>query len=124
MNKTVTKNINNSESASVTFELDWDRICNCIGHEMWPKLASSIRAIVNEAKNEIKSKDFSEEKNVEKIIDILKNKRNLVIEERTYLKQLIKRAKQWKDARMNAVTDQCLVFVSFCEYFISYMLLT
>ena len=74
------------------FELNWDRICECIGHEMWPKLASSIRGIVNDQKNNIKSDDFSD-KTVQEIIEILKAKRNLAIEERMYFKALVQRAK-------------------------------
>ncbi len=98
---------NEASEALVEFELNWDRICNCIGHEMWPKLASSIRGIVNEQKNEIKSEDFSEE-SIEKIIEILKGKRNLAIEERIYLKALTERAKAFKATKESAPTHECM----------------
>jgi len=75
----------------VEFALNWERICNCIAHEMWPKLASTLRGILNEEKHEIKSENISEE-SIDKIIEILKGKRNLANEERIYFKALAQRA--------------------------------
>ena len=98
-------------SKSDGFALNWDRICNCIAHEMWPKLASSIRGIVSEEKNEISADPFCDEKSMEsmdKIIEILKVKRNLVIEERTYIKALVERARKWNETQTNTATNQCL----------------
>ena len=100
-------------SESDGFVLNWDRICNCIAHEMWPKLASSIRGIVSEEKNEISADPFCDEKSMDKIIEILKVKRNLVVEERKYIKALVERARKWNETQTKAVTNQCLVYPIF-----------
>ena len=85
-------------------KISWLNICNAIKHEMYPKLASAIRPIIREQnedkdnvdddenKNTLKIGLYDIEENVEKVIEYLKTKRKLGVEERDYLKKLIKRA--------------------------------
>ena len=74
---------------------------------MYPKLASAVRQFINNHKNDnedekssIGSYDLSIESE-SKLIDFLKTKRKLPFEERTYLQQLIKRARSFKPIAKN-----------------------
>eukprot|EP01084_Bolivina_argentea_P136232 239931_1 len=79
-----------------TFKIDWNHIIQCITHEMWPKLASVIKAMTNNSTDNLKIdvNDLSD-KTVENVINILKDERYLPIEERQYLTKLIQRAKSF-----------------------------
>ena len=82
-------------------KLSWLHICNAIKHEMYPKLASAIRPIIQDQKHDEDSSDdedtlkiglYDIQQNVNKVIEYLKTKRKLAVEERDYLKRLIERA--------------------------------
>ncbi len=68
--------------------MDWMKICECISHEMWPKLSSIIKSIIRE-KN-IDNYQINNE-NIKNIIDSLRT-RTIQIEPIQYLQKLIKRA--------------------------------
>eukprot|EP01083_Nonionella_stella_P054921 144941_1 len=77
------------------FNLSWDHVVECIKQEMWPKLASVIKALLNR-KNEqgnqmIEINDLSDEC-IDHIVNILKKNKRLPSEECEYLKRLILRA--------------------------------
>eukprot|EP01084_Bolivina_argentea_P114743 204231_1 len=80
------------------FQMSWNHVSQCVAHEMWPKLASAIKGIVNNADETqhpmIDAYDLSD-KNTDNIINILKSERQLAIEEREYLKKLVKRAREF-----------------------------
>ena len=83
-------------------KLSWLNICNAIKHEMYPKLASAIRPIIQDQKHDEESSDDDEDtlniglyeiqQNVKNVIEYLKTKRKLAVEESEYLKRLIQRA--------------------------------
>eukprot|EP01084_Bolivina_argentea_P314599 544914_1 len=73
--------------------LDWTQVCNGISHEMWPKLASAVKSIVTD--QAINQHDLSVT-SIDKVIDILKNKRNLCIEEQEYLRRFLQQAAAFK----------------------------
>eukprot|EP01084_Bolivina_argentea_P200532 342903_1 len=79
----------------IKFYMNWDHICNAIQHEMWPKLANIVRAVINNA-DESKHKILD----IHDVIKILRNERYLAIEERQYLTALVERAKAF-DFRHN-----------------------
>eukprot|EP01084_Bolivina_argentea_P083588 151345_1 len=92
------KQIIDKNDSSLNFRLNWLHIIECIRHEMWPKLASSIYAIIDnkdEAKHKIIDLYNLDGDTISDVIEILKSKRHLAIEERDYLRNLIKRAKQF-----------------------------
>eukprot|EP01084_Bolivina_argentea_P031631 58542_1 len=69
--------------------MDWAKISNCVEYELYPKLASVIKTIVNDNKmNEC----VITEKTVDFMIQTLKTKRNLAYDELCYLRELIQRA--------------------------------
>ena len=90
------------------FRISWYNIINCIKHEMYPKIGSAIRPIIYNGEikqqdsdsddDEIASKvdlyDLSKTQEV-KVIQYLKTKRKLPIEERNYLSNLIQRARSF-----------------------------
>ena len=43
------------------FRMDWHKACNGVSHELWPKLASSVRAIINDKNRSIDQFDLSAE---------------------------------------------------------------
>eukprot|EP01083_Nonionella_stella_P104329 298860_1 len=73
------------------FNLSWDHVVECIKHEMWPKVASVIKALLkrkNEKGNQmIDIYDVSDE-SIDHIVNILKE-RGLPSEECEYLKQFV-----------------------------------
>eukprot|EP01083_Nonionella_stella_P099628 280123_1 len=81
------------------FKMSWNHLTACIKHEMWPKLASVVKAMVandDEKQNDvIDIYDLSDEC-VSKVMNILKKKRHLPREECGYLKGLIHRAKNFE----------------------------
>eukprot|EP01084_Bolivina_argentea_P195341 335131_1 len=74
--------------------MNWERICNGISHEMWPKLANIIRAIIRDKNRNIKEFDISE-KCMGDVIDILKDERHLPSEETDYLREALTRATEF-----------------------------
>eukprot|EP01084_Bolivina_argentea_P309262 534940_1 len=87
---TETETSENKTDKSVThtgFKMDWMKICECISHEMWPKLSSIIKSIIRE--NNIDNYQINE--NIKNIIDSLTT-RTIEIEPIKYLQKLIKRA--------------------------------
>eukprot|EP01084_Bolivina_argentea_P187017 322237_1 len=77
----------------VTFRINWTHIANCVQHYMYPKLANTIRAIINDTE---KATGLHDVNNIDKLVDILKAQRHLTIEETTYLYKLHERAMQFK----------------------------
>eukprot|EP01084_Bolivina_argentea_P281296 481260_1 len=73
------------------FKLRWTHIANCVNHEMYPKLGSIILAIINDDSSSIEMYNV-DNKYIDSMLQMLKNKRNLAVEERTYLKKLCQRA--------------------------------
>ena len=80
-------------AVNYSFKMDWMKISNCIEHELYPKLASTIRAIINKQNNKNNNKkkkqlkydykhvnirvdDLKEETFV---LDIIRRERNLGI---------------------------------------------
>ena len=91
----------------------WFNICNVIKHEMYPKLASAIMAITeDEFKSEaidhniysISIPLYSIKENIEEVIQYLKTKRKLAIEERNYLRMFIQRALQFVPITINSTS--------------------
>ena len=59
-----------------SFKMDWMKISNCIEHELYPKLASTIRAIINNKNNNKKKKQLKYDyKHVNIRVDDLKEER-------------------------------------------------
>ena len=95
------------------FKISWINICNCIQHEMYPKVASAVRQFINNHSNHNEDEkslidlyDLSVESET-KLIDFLKTKTKLPLEERTYLRQLIQRARSFKPIPKN---HQCTMY--------------
>eukprot|EP01084_Bolivina_argentea_P256590 432054_1 len=83
------------ETYNNNFHMNWTYICNAIQHEMWPKLANAVRAIINnEDETKHKKIDLNDlsQQCIDNVINILRNDRYLALEERQYLRSLIKRA--------------------------------
>eukprot|EP01084_Bolivina_argentea_P127048 224768_1 len=77
-----------SKSSAIDFKMDWTKICECVAHEMWPKLSSIIKTIISE--NNINISTINSE-SINIIVETLKC-RNTAIESIQYLKKLIQRA--------------------------------
>ena len=80
------------------FKMNWFHISNCIKHEMYPKIASTVISFIDKNQNHHQARqslDLSI-KSETKLIEHLKNKRKLAIEERAYLTKLIQRARSFK----------------------------
>eukprot|EP01084_Bolivina_argentea_P289467 497086_1 len=77
------------------WRMNWEKACNAIHHEMFPKLANIIRAIINDKQTEIKHDDLSDD-TINKVVDILKTERHLPFEERQYLRKLLLRSVQFQ----------------------------
>ena len=71
------------------FTMKWTNICNCIRHEMAPKIASIITFYTNEEDDLTTSSESN-------LIQQLKHKRKLGIEERAYLIKLIQRSRSFE----------------------------
>eukprot|EP01083_Nonionella_stella_P157109 509652_1 len=72
--------------------MDWDKIIECVRHEMWPKLGSIMKAILRANEKETTGCEVNEE-DITLVLDTLEDKR-IASESITYLKQLIQRAMQ------------------------------
>ena len=97
------------------FKMSWVNICNCIQHEMYPELASIVRSFINSIGHEIEEKKHDEQDSTIGLYDIdaksenilmefLKSKRNVPIEERDYLSKLIQRARSFTLIPFNATS--------------------
>eukprot|EP01084_Bolivina_argentea_P039563 73111_1 len=84
-----------------SFMMDWMKICECVSHEMWPKLSSIIKAIIRQKNIDVFKIN---NKNIKKIIDCLKT-RNIEIAAIKYLEKLIKRAITFIPTYNNNVTN-------------------
>eukprot|EP01084_Bolivina_argentea_P311451 539094_1 len=80
--------------------INWINIANCIQHEMYPKLANVVRATIKDTQIDIGLYDL-DKKHIDQMIEILKSKRNLAVEERMYLGKLCYRA-----AKFTPITDE------------------
>eukprot|EP01084_Bolivina_argentea_P019827 36867_1 len=89
--KLISKNTTANYVQASDFVMDWGKICNGIRHEMWPKLASAVRAIINNKKTKVEQNDLSNDC-IDKVINILKQERHLAVEERQYLRRTLQRA--------------------------------
>eukprot|EP01084_Bolivina_argentea_P249156 416972_1 len=77
------------------FQMNWLRACNGISHEMWPKLASVVKATINDSKIKIESNDMSNH-TIDKVIESVKQDKHLPIEETKYLTEFLYRAAVFK----------------------------
>eukprot|EP01084_Bolivina_argentea_P194520 333761_1 len=73
-------------------KMDWIKACKGLTHEMWPKIASTVTAIISDTDKNLNQFD---EENIDKVIQILKDERHLAIEERHYLTAFLHRALQF-----------------------------
>eukprot|EP01084_Bolivina_argentea_P262391 443698_1 len=106
-----------NEHQSSDFRISWTNIIKCVRHEMWPVLASTIQAIINdehhkEYKKITKKIDLYDlsENTIKLVIGRLKTERYLGIEPRQYLNKLIERAKKFSltNQKQNRdISDTC-----------------
>eukprot|EP01084_Bolivina_argentea_P299751 516725_1 len=71
-------------------DIDWFKACNGIAHELWPKLASTVKTIVSNKDNNIDVQQVNQ-MNIDKVMETLRG-RYLGVEEQYYLKQFLIRA--------------------------------
>eukprot|EP01083_Nonionella_stella_P082684 228284_1 len=76
--------------------MDWDKIIECVRHEMWPKLGSIMKGILHANEKEMAGCEVKEES----VVDALQ-KKGIAAESIHYLETLIQRAMQ-----LNANTNQ------------------
>ena len=93
-----------AESTLNQGKMSWTKIANCVDHEMYIKLGSTLRAIVKSTKNKITDGDLTDA-SINKMMEILEKKRKLAIEERQYLHRLIYRAQRADDHGYNQDVD-------------------
>ena len=77
------------DSDDVNIAMTWSAICQCVKHEMWDKLSSRIKALLNE--KGIDENTLADTGTVNWIMDRLE-KRNIAMAPRKYTKQLMLRA--------------------------------
>ena len=95
-----------------TFKISWQHIVNCARHELFPKLATAIKKVVNnpnKAAFNIDEYDL-DDASINKMLQYLKNTRNLSDEVIKYLHALIKRAVSFTPINLNNI---CLVLHPF-----------
>ena len=81
------------ESAiDIQFKLNWMHVANCVHHEMYPKLSSAIRSIIKQENQHFELHNL-EDQAIKKMLRFLKTQRNLGIEERNYLSNLVIRTR-------------------------------
>eukprot|EP01084_Bolivina_argentea_P101170 181436_1 len=93
---------NNKHNAEPIY-INWKHISNCVQHEMYSKLANTMRSTINDKKNKIKMNDVDK---ISKMIYFLKSKRNLTIEETNYLNKLHERAMKVSIINTDSYEDQ------------------
>ena len=79
------------------FKMKWVNICNCIRHEMYPRIASAIISLIDD-NDDLTTYPASY------LFEQLETKRKLRLEERNYLIQLIQRAQSFKPI---TIDDSC-----------------
>ena len=84
--------------------MDWERICSCLRHEMYPMLSSAVKKIVDDDENGLDAEDVSDEA-MEAVIDILRTKRRIGNQEISYLKELVQRARDYQG--VDGGNDEC-----------------
>eukprot|EP01083_Nonionella_stella_P232592 820325_1 len=81
------------------FSMNWNHLMECIKHEMWPKLASVIKAMFDskteDANQSVIHVDDLSDDCINNVMNILTTKKGLPSEESKYLEQLIIRAKEF-----------------------------
>ena len=83
-----------SESVDKDSKMNWEKIANCVSHELYPKLANTIRSIITNAKQHgIDSNDLDNH-HISKMKSILSTKK-VPIEEQEYLEKLCFRARKF-----------------------------
>ena len=81
------------ESAiDIQFKPSWIHVANCVHHEMYPKLSSAIRSIIKQENQHFNVHDL-EDQAIKSMLKYLKKQRNLGIEERNYLSNLVIRTR-------------------------------
>eukprot|EP01083_Nonionella_stella_P313023 1121750_1 len=70
--------------------MDWDKIIECVRHEMWPKLGSIMKGILRLNKKEMTGCEVKEE-DIKIVLNALE-KKGIAVESLEYLKALIQRA--------------------------------
>eukprot|EP01083_Nonionella_stella_P016513 46098_1 len=106
--KKVKEQHSNNPSSHFDFKISWNHLMECIRHEMWPRLASVIKAMLdNEDEKQNAITDVHDLGNacVRDVVNILKTKRHLPDEECEYLTQLIIRAKQFDPHKYHRNTN-------------------
>ena len=72
-------------------QMNWNKIAECVAHELYPKLSNTIKSIIqNDNKHNIGINDFND-KYIDKMIDMLKDKQ-LSSGQQKYIYDLCKRA--------------------------------
>eukprot|EP01083_Nonionella_stella_P299276 1015905_1 len=73
--------------------MDWNKVIECVNHEMWPKLGSIIKGILRKKGEEMMDCEVKEE-DITTVMETLKNK-GIAAESINYLQELIERAMHW-----------------------------
>ena len=74
-------------------QMSWMKIASCVDHELYLKLGSVLRSIVRSADAAI-DEAHVDEASIQTVMNILKTKRGLPLDERVFLRKLIGRALQ------------------------------
>ena len=85
------------EIDAVMNQRSWSNIANCVKHEMYPKLGSTIQSIVDRDANGLYN--VVDDKSTDQMMETLKNDRHLAAEERVYIRKLIQRAMERDDEK-------------------------
>eukprot|EP01084_Bolivina_argentea_P219446 372193_1 len=78
--------------------MNWSNVCQCVKQQMWPKLSSAIKSIVDSLDGDnvfLFWDNVITNDSIDIVINKLKEKRHLQIEERKYLQKLIYRTKNF-----------------------------
>eukprot|EP01084_Bolivina_argentea_P219448 372196_1 len=78
--------------------MNWNNVCQCVKQQMWPKLSSAIKSIVDSLDGDnvfLFWDNVITNDSIDIVINKLKEKRHLQIEERKYLQKLIYRTKNF-----------------------------
>eukprot|EP01084_Bolivina_argentea_P100450 180356_1 len=88
---------------TIDVALNWEHICKCIKHEMYPMLSSAVESIISNTKEVIVNVDDISTNAVNKLIERLQKKRKLGNEEVHYLRKLVKRARNYNNKQKRSV---------------------
>eukprot|EP01084_Bolivina_argentea_P146495 256492_1 len=78
--------------------MNWKNVCQCVKQQMWPKLSSTIKSIVDNSTSDNASIFWDNgitDESIDVVINQLKEKRHLPAEEREHLRKLIGRTKNF-----------------------------